>query len=368
MKTMFRNFLFLRNFDWIILALSLVLVAIGLSALYSIDLSRGNTLTFFPTQLIALALGVAVFFIASILHSSFYRASAKLSFVVCWLLLLAVLFFGETIRGTRGWFQILGMSFQPAELAKVGLILFSAWWIELQGRRFDRWQFVLTSGFFTFMLVFLVLLQPDLGSAMILIGIWFGLLFLTGVKKRYIALLLVLFAIVGSIGWTFVLQDYQKDRLLTFIDSGRDPLGAGYNIRQSIIAIGGGQFFGRGLGFGSQSQLHFLPEAQTDFVFSVIAEELGFAGAFTVLALHFLLLARLIAIAKNSDSDFGSYAVLGVVLMFFLQILVNIGGAAGFLPITGVTLPFLSYGGSSLLINFLLLGIVESIVRCRQGT
>lgn len=368
MKTLFRNFLSLRKFDWVILLLAWVLVAIGLSALYSIDLSRGNTLTFFPTQLTAMSLGVVVFFIASLLHSSFYQASAKLSYVICWLFLLAVLFLGETIRGTRGWFQFFGLSFQPAELAKVGLILFSAWWIEFQGRRFDRWQFVLTSGFFTFLLVLLVLFQPDLGSAMILLGIWFGLLFLTGVKKRFIALLLVLFVIIGSIGWTFVLQNYQKDRFLTFIDSSRDPLGAGYNVRQSIIAIGGGQFFGRGLGFGSQSQLHFLPEAQTDFVFSVIAEELGFAGSFTVLVLYFLLLWRLLVIAKNAESDFGSYTVLGIILMFFLQILVNIGGATGFLPITGVTLPFLSSGGSSLLINFLLLGIVESIVRSRQST
>ncbi len=368
MKTLFSNLIALRKFDWVVLVLTLVLVAIGLSALYSIDLSRGDTLTFFPTQLTALALGVMVFFIATAFHSSFYQASAKLSYVVCWLLLLAVLFFGETIRGTRGWFQIFGLSFQPAELAKVGLILFSAWWIEFQGRRFDRWQFVLTSGFFTLMLVLLVLFQPDLGSAMILIGIWFGLLFLTGVKKRYIALLLILFAIIGSIGWAFVLQDYQKDRFFIFVDSSRDPLGAGYNVRQSVIAIGGGQFLGRGLGFGSQSQLHFLPEAQTDFVFSVIAEELGFAGAFTVLALYFLLLWRLLIIAKNAESDFGSYVILGVILMFFLQILVNIGGAAGFLPITGVTLPFLSYGGSSLLINFLLLGIVECLVRCRQST
>lgn len=366
MKTLFSNLITLRKFDWVVLMLALALVAIGLSALYSIDLSRGDTLTFFPTQLIALALGAMVFFIATAWHSSFYQASAKLSYVVCWLLLLAVLFFGETIRGTRGWFQIFGLSFQPAEFAKVGLILFSAWWIGLQGRRFDRWQFILTSGFFTFMLALLVFLQPDFGSAMILIGIWFGLLFLTGVKKRFIALLLILFVIAGSISWAIVLQDYQKDRLLTFIDSSRDPLGAGYNVRQSVIAIGGGQFFGRGLGFGSQSQLHFLPEAQTDFVFSVIAEELGFAGAFTVLALYFLLLWRLLVIAKNAESDFASYSVLGIILMFVLQILVNVGGAAGLLPITGVTLPFLSYGGSSLLVNFLLLGIVESIVRCRQ--
>jgi len=368
MKSLLGSLLSLRRFDWVIFILLIIITSIGLSVIYSIDLSRGEELSFFSTQILALAIGLAGFFVCSLLHESFFRSAAKLSYIISALLLVSVLVFGSSIRGTRGWFQLFGFSFQPAEFAKIGLILLSAWWIEKQGRRFDRWQFVLTSGFFTFLLVALILLQPDLGTAVILLTIWFGLLFLTGVKKRHLFFLIAMSVIVAIAGWMFVLQDYQKDRLLVFLDADRDPLVAGYNIRQSLIAIGAGRFFGQGLGFGSQSQLHFLPEAQTDFIFAVIAEELGFVGSSVVIILYFLLLWRLLAIAKQADNDFSVYTVLGICLLFFSQVVVNIGGATGFLPITGVTLPFLSCGGSSLLINLLLLGIVESIVRCRQTT
>lgn len=360
------RYLFLwRSFDWVILGLILVLTAISLAAIYSIDLSRGVDLIFFPTQLLALVVGLVLFFSAGFFHASFYRASAKLVYLLSLLLLIAVLFFGDTIRGTTGWFRLGGFSFQPAEFAKVGLVIFLAWWISIQARRFDRWQFLLTSGFFTLLPIGLIMLQPDLGSAMVLFSVWFGLLFLVGVKKRYIALLLGLLSLAVLFSWFFLFQDYQKDRFLTFLDPARDPLGSGYNVNQSVIAIGSGQFFGRGLGFGSQSQLHFLPEAQTDFIISVVAEELGFLGVAIVLLIYFLLIWRLLYIAKTSRDDFVSYLVLGALLVFFIQILVNIGGASGLLPVTGVTLPFLSYGGSSLVINFLLLGIVESVYRCR---
>ncbi|MBI5221983.1 MAG: rod shape-determining protein RodA [Candidatus Magasanikbacteria bacterium] len=358
---------FWRSFDWLIPALVLVLSAVSLAAIYSIDLSRGKDLAFFPTQVLALVAGLTLFFLAGLAHVSFYRAAAKLIYFFSILLLIAVLFFGETARGTTGWFRLGGFSFQPAEFAKLALVVFLAWWIGLQARRFDRWQFLLTSGFFTLLPVALIALQPDLGSALVLFGIWFGLLFLVGVKKRHIACLLGIFSVVALLACSFFLQDFQKERLLTFLDSGRDPLGAGYNVHQSIIAIGSGKFFGRGLGFGSQSQLHFLPEAQTDFILSAIAEELGFLGVLVVLAIYFLLLWRLLYIARASRDDFTSYLVLGILLMFFIQILVNIGGATGLLPVTGVTLPFLSYGGSSLVINFLLLGIVESVYRRRVG-
>ncbi|MBI4427032.1 MAG: rod shape-determining protein RodA [Candidatus Magasanikbacteria bacterium] len=365
MRLTSRQLFLWRSFDWVILALVLVLTAISLAAIYSIDLSRGDVLNFFPTQALAVAVGLVLFFTAGFFHISFYRASAKLVYLFSLLLLIAVLFFGQSLRGTTGWFRLGSFSFQPAEFAKVGLAIFLAWWISIQARRFDRWQFLLTSGFFTLLPIGLIMFQPDLGSAMVLFSVWFGLLFLVGVKKRYIALLVALSSITAVASWFFLFQDYQKDRLLTFLDPSREPLKAGYNVNQSVIAIGAGQIFGRGLGFGSQSQLHFLPEAQTDFIFSVIAEELGFLGVSVVLVIYFLLLWRLLYIAKTSRDDFLSYLVLGILLVFFVQILVNIGGAVGLLPVTGVTLPFLSYGGSSLVMNFLLLGVVESVYRCR---
>ena len=360
MKVLSNLFSSLRNFDWLILVLVLVLVSIGLASIYSIDLSRGEGSGFFSTQFLATVLGLGLFFVAGLMHVAFFRSSAKLVYLFSIILLIAVLFFGSTVKGTTGWFRVAGFSFQPAEFAKLALVIFSAWWISKQARRFDRWQFILTSGFFTLVLAILIILQPDLGSALVLFGIWFGLLFLTGTKKRFIFSLIGIFLITSLVGWFFFFKPYQKERLLTFVDPARDPLGAGYNVTQSVIAIGSGKFFGRGLGFGSQSQLHFLPEAQTDFIFSVIAEELGFIGAFVVLLFYFLLLWRLFSIGKKCNDDFSAYLVLGVMLLFFIQILINVGGATGFLPVTGVTLPFLSYGGSSLIINFLLFNSFNS--------
>lgn len=353
----------LKKIDWLLLLITLLIIALGLSAIYSVDLSRGEDLIYFPTQLLALALGVGLIFIVGFFHVSVYHASAKLAYLTAVLLLIGVLFFGENIRGTTGWFRLGGFSFQPAEFAKVALIIFLAWWASQHGRRFDRWQFVFTSGFFTVLLAGLIMLQPDLGSALVLGGIWFLMLFLTGAKKRYIFGLVILFLLTALFSWAFLFKDYQKERLMTFVDPNRDPLGSGYNVTQSIIAIGSGQFFGRGLGFGSQSQLHFLPEAQTDFIFAVISEELGFLGSGVLVILYFLLLWRLLHIAVQANDDFSTYLVLGILLLFFIQFIINVGGATGFLPVTGVTLPFVSYGGSSLMINLLLIGIAQSVAR-----
>lgn len=352
-----------REYDWVLLLVSIILSAVGLAAIYSVDLSRDATLTFFPTQVAAFCLGLVVMCVLSSLHMTVYQSTARIFFLVSLITLVLVLFFGTTIRGTTGWFRIGGFSFQPAELAKAALILFLGWWVHLHGRRFDRWQFVFTSGFLSLLPAFLVLLQPDAGSAFIIGSLWFGILLFTGTKKRYIALLLGSALVFLVIAWVFIFQSYQKERLHTFLDPERDPLGSGYNVVQSIIAVGSGQFLGRGLGFGSQSQLHFLPEAQTDFIFSVIAEELGFVGVCVVMILYAILLLRLIHVARRAPNDFASYTTVGIALLLFIHILINIGGATGLLPVTGVPLPFLSYGGSSLLINFGLIGVAVSMAR-----
>jgi rod shape determining protein RodA len=169
--------------------------------------------------------------------------------------------------------------------------------------------------------------------------------------------------LVALTSWRFYLKDYQKERVLTFLNPERDPMKSGYNVTQSIVAVGAGQFFGRGLGRGSQSQLHFLPEAQTDFIFSVISEELGFFGAGLVILLFFVIIWRLLFIARRANSDFAAYMVLGIALVFMAQIVLNTGGALGLLPMTGVTLPFVSYGGSSLIINLMMIGLAESVYR-----
>jgi len=233
------------------------------------------------------------------------------------------------------------------------------------GRRFERPLFFFGTGAVALVAISLVLFQPDLGSAIILGLIWFGIMCLVGARRLYLVGLAFVVATVAIFGWFFLLQDYQKNRVLTFVDPGSDPLGAGYNTNQAAIAIGSGKFFGRGLGFGSQSQLRFLPEAQTDFVFSVIGEELGFAGAATVLGLFGFLFWRLVRIIKYSDNDFAAVVVSGVAIVFFSQLIINVGANLGLLPVTGMTLPFVSYGGSSLIVNLLMIGMVQSLIEKR---
>ena len=357
---MFR-FSSLRQYDWILVLIVFVLSAIGFAAIYSVDLSRGAPLVFFPVQLIALGIGTVGLSVAALMHMRIFELQARWIYALGAILLATVLVFGVTVRGTTGWFRIAGFSFQPAEFAKISLVLFLGWLIHRYGRKFHGPQFFIASGIATGLLVGLIMMQPDLGSALVLLGVWFGMLVFVGVKKRYIFSLVGLVLLAFIAGWFFFFQDYQRDRLLTFMDPERDLLGAGYNVTQSVIAVGSGEFFGRGLGFGSQSQLRFLPEAQTDFVFAVIAEELGFVGASLVLLFFFLLLWRLLRIVRLSQSEFGAYVVLGIAFVFFVQLVFNIGGALGLLPITGVTLPFVSYGGSSLIINLFLIGVAQSV-------
>ena len=361
-----RRFSDIKDFfklDWILMLLVSILLMFSFAAIYSIDLSRGENLIYFPTQFAAFIIGFVLLVVVSQLHMSFFQSVSKPVYVFSVLLLILVLFFGDLSRGTMGWFKFVTLSFQPTELAKIGLIVMLGYLIVRQGRRFDKLQFVVLSGIFLLVPALLILLQPDLGSALVFGGIWFGMLILTGVKKRYIFALLVLLSLGFFLSWHYVLEPYQKERLSVFISPEKDLLDSGYNVNQSVIAIGAGNFFGRGLGFGSQSQLHFLPEAQTDFIFSVIAEEMGFVGAFIVLTVFLLFLVKIISIAKDCRDDYGSYVAVGIGLMFFIQLAFNVGGATGILPITGLTLPFVSYGGSSLVINLFLVGILMSISR-----
>ncbi len=351
-----------RSFDWVLLAAVALLVAIGGEAIYSVDLSHGAALLLFKKQALAAGLGFTGLFIISAMQHTLFRSYAKLIFVGATLLLTAVLFFGNTIRQTKGWFVFGGFSFQPVEAAKIALILMLAYIIAGFGRRFERPLFFVGTALVTLVPIGLVLLQPDLGSAVLLGLIWLGLMFLVKVRKLHLAILLGALGVVAVLSWSFLLAPYQKNRLLNFVDPARDRTGSGYNVRQAIIAVGSGQLFGRGLGFGSQSQLRFLPEAQTDFIFSVIAEELGFVGAVVVVLLYGVIFWRLLRIMQAANDDFSAAAAGGVIILFFSQFFVNVGAEIGLLPVTGVPLPFVSYGGSSLLMNLLLIGVMESMV------
>jgi rod shape determining protein RodA len=208
----------------------------------------------------------------------------------------------------------------------------------------------------------LVLRQPDLGSTLILLGIWFGAMLISSVKKKFIVILIVAGIAVAAVSWQFLLHDYQRNRIEAFIDPALDPRGQGYNVRQAIIAVGSGHVTGRGFGQGLQSALRFLPERQTDFVFAAMSEEIGFVGSFTIVVLYGFLLLRLLKVVRMARDDFGMYVAAGVLCMIFGQVLINIGMNIGIMPVTGIPLPFITHGGSSLVVAMASLGIVQNIV------
>lgn len=354
-----------RSFDWTLFFSVILLAAMGLSAIYSVDLSRGQDLVLFKKQALSFGIGLVLLIGASLTQHTFFRSNAKLFYAASLILLVGVIFFGVNIRGTRGWFNVGGFSFQPVEAAKVGIIFILAYIVYHFGRRFERPLFFFGTGAVTLLVMGLIMLQPDLGSAVIIGLIWFGIMLLVGARKLYLGGLTLGAVGFSVLSWFFFLKEYQKGRILTFINPEHDPLGKGYNVIQAIIAVGAGQWFGRGLGFGSQSQLRFLPEAQTDFIFTVIAEELGFAGVVAFLVLFFVMLYRLLILVRRSNDDFVSVTVCGIIILFFAQLCINVGANIGLLPITGVTLPFVSYGGSSLIVNMFLIGVAESMVKKR---
>ena len=351
-----------RSFDWPLFLAAIFLVALGLTAIYSVDLSRGTSLFFFKKQLIAMSIGLVFLVVASLTQYTWFRAHAKLFYVASLVLLVGVLLFGTTIRGARSWFVFGGFSFQPLEVAKVGVILLLAYIVYRFGRRFERPLFFVGTGLVTALVIGLIVLERDLGSAFIIGCVWFGIMILVGARRVFMIAFVIAGIVLALFAWQFILHDYQKERVRTFLNPERDALGAGYNSTQAIIAIGAGQWFGRGLARGSQSQLRFLPEAQTDFIFSVIGEELGFAGVLVLIILFAILLWRLLVIVRKSNNDFAAVTVSGIAILFFVQFFVNVAANLGLLPITGVTLPFVSYGGSSLIVNLGLIGIAESMV------
>jgi len=359
---------YFRNMDWVLVLIPLILVSIGILELYSIALGSGNPEDFnhFIRQILFSIAGLVVYFAVSIWLD--YRMLQKLSmplYVITVIILILVLIAGKTVRGTTGWFTFAGFNLQPIEFAKIALVIFLAKYLTYKAKYIQKINYLISSFAGVFLLVLLVLLQPDFGSAMILLAIWFALILVTGIRRSHLLILLAALAGALLISWFFIFAPYQKERIKVFMDPSLDPLGRGYNVSQAIIAVGSGQIFGRGVGFGSQSQLKFLPEAQTDFMFAVIAEELGLVGVILVVGLFAVLFWRIALIARQARDNFAVYITLGLLIVMFVQMAIIVGGNLGLLPVTGVPLPFVSYGGSSLLASMLALGLIQGIAMRR---
>lgn len=355
--------LYLKNFDWLIFSAILLLVSFGLIEIYSVALGQGSgDLLNFKKQLFFAGVGFLLFFIFSFVDYRFLRSLNRYFYVLAAIILISVLISGQTIRGTKGWFYLFGFGLQPVEFVKIVLILFLAKYFSNLATKIKTTRHFIVSAIGAGVFILLVLLQPDFGSALILGCIWLVMIIAAGFNKKYFLLIGVSAILVVTISWLFLFKDYQKERVLNFLNPGANSLESGYNISQAIIAVGSGGLTGKGVGFGSQSQLKFLPEAQTDFIFAVIAEELGFLGVSLVLIFYFIFFFRCFSILNKINNDFGIYFLLGAEGLIFIQMFINIGMNLGIMPVVGLPLPFVSYGGSSLVSLLLLAGIIENII------
>ncbi len=281
------------------------------------------------------------------------------------LMLIAVMFVGQSALGAQRWIQLGPITIQPSEFAKLIMIISLAHLLDSREEKMKSVWDLLPVGAFVIVPFLLVLKQPDLGTSLVFLAILLGMVFVAGIDGKLLLKILGLGAACMPAFW-FFLKDYQKSRLTVFLDPNVDPLGAGYHIIQSKIAIGSGQLFGKGLFAGSQSQLNFLPENHTDFIFAVIGEELGFVGSIVILALYFLLLYRGVKTAQNARDKFGTLLAAGITSMMAFHVMVNIGMTIGIMPVTGIPLPFMSYGVSALTTNLISVGILLNIQSRQQ--
>ena len=343
------------------LQISIALLGLaGLALLYSTTVASATGSVFYR-QLIFFAIGLVFYFFFSFFD---YHALAKTNralYVVFVLLLIYLLVLGSRIRGGRRWIDFGFFNFQVAEFAKLVVILGLARLMYLRRGAINTWKNIGWSFLYTLVPAGLVLLEPDLGSAAVMVAIWAGVILISPIKKRLVLILLLIFVAVAGTAWKFALKDFQKDRIMVFINPNLDPKGRGYNVRQATIAVGSGQITGLGFGKGLQSGNKFLPEQQTDFIFAASSEEIGFLGVAALLALYLFLLIRLLRVVRMARDDLGMYIAAGIFFLFFTHILVNVGMNIGLLPVTGIPLPFLSAGGSSLIVALAALGISQNI-------
>jgi len=356
-------FYYLKKTDWLLTITTVLLVCIGLAVLYSISVNQeAPDLSRFNRQLVFAVAGIILMLIFSAIDYRMFNSYRTIFFVVGIVLLLAVLVFGQTIRGSTRWFNFFGQTFQPVEIMKLFLTIYLSGYLALHARNFWQAKHIIISGLLVFGTAALVALEPKVGYAIIFILLWLIILPILKIKTSHLIIVILILAAITAVSWFLVFEEYQKERILTFLDPQRDPLKSGYNVTQSMIAVGSGQILGRGLGLGPQSQLNFLPEQETDFIFSVIAEEMGLIGVTVILVIYALLFYRMWLAARETRDNFALFFIVITFILFFIQIFVNVGMNIGLLPVTGIPLPLLSAGGSSLIITLVSLGIIQSII------
>lgn len=335
-----------------------LILALGITVLFSADKNTSLAIQ----QLIFGAIGLAGYAFFRWFDYRAFSSYIKLSYGIVLVLLMITWFIGFESRGSMRWISVGPVNIQPSEFAKPVLILTLAWF---WSKNMASWLSILKSLLWAGPIFLMIFIQPDLGTSLTILAIWLGMLAASNISWKKVVLLLLLAAIAIPSSW-FILHDYQRERIISFASPQSDPQGIGFHVIQSTIAVGSGELFGRGLGRGTQSRLQFLPEYRTDFIFAFIAEELGFLGSSIILIIYGLILFMIFRTMLKTRERTGELICVGVLSMMFIQIFINVGMNVGMLPITGITLPLLSYGGSSLISTLVCLGLVASVAKFTQ--
>jgi rod shape determining protein RodA len=357
----------IKKIDWKIVSIVLPIVFFGIVTMQSFVPNEevGN---FASKQILWTSVSFLVFVFFSFLDFSFLKQTKVLVYLFLFFsgLLLFLFILGQVSNGAQSWFNFGGIFLQPVDMMKLVLILVLAKYFSRRHVEIKNFKHIFISGLYALIPFVLVFLQPDFGSAMVIFFIWFGMVLVSGISKKHLFLVFGLAVLSFFILWTSVFAPYQKERIKNFFNPLADIRGSGYNVFQSTIAVGSGQVVGKGIGFGTQSRLKFLPEPQTDFIFAAFSEEWGFVGSAILLILFILLIWRILYFASFGASNFETLFALGVAIYFITHILINIGMNLGIMPVTGIPLPFMSYGGSHLLTEFAALGILVSMHRYKR--
>ena len=353
----------IKNFDFTLVLAALAIVAFGCATIYSASSGGGRGTGYVEKQVVFALLGLAAgAILASIDHAIYHRCAGKL-YGVTLLALVAVLKLGHESKGAQRWIGIGSFQLQPSEFAKIALIIALAVFFVKRHEEIRGLKAFALSFAYLAVPTLLIFKQPDLGTSLVLLAIWVTMAFVAGTDIRNILLFAGAAAALGLVAWNVpgLMKDYQKARVSSFINPAADPLGSGYHVTQSRIAIGSGQILGKGYLRGTQRELRFIPEQHTDFVFTVVGEETGFVGASVLVGLFFLLLWRALNIMAATEDATGRAIAAGIAGMFFFHVFVNIGMTLGIMPVTGVPLPLFSYGGSSMMSNLMAIGLLEGI-------
>jgi len=348
-----------RELDWYLVGLLILNAALGCLIIYSS--SQGQSGHIYLKQIFWVGVSCLGFFLILLVDYKVLVTYSPIFFGAGLVVLASLIFFGRIVGGAKSWFRLGFLGIQPSEIMKILLILMLARIYAEFKKPYVSWARAAAGAGATVIPMALVAMQPDLGTASTYVPLILAALFLAGLNRKTMILLLVAALGLGLFGWNFAFKDYQKKRILTLVSPSRDPQGAGYQIAQSKIAIGSGGFLGKGLKKGTQSQLRFLPARHTDFVFSVLGEEFGFVGVCAALALFSVLLRRLFRSVSLARDRAGIYIIFMVANLLTYQFLVNVLMVVGLFPVTGIPLPFISYGGSSLLVSFLAVGLVVNV-------